>query len=57
MKCPKRGYRDEIAAKLALASTWRKDSPTRAKLERRAYYHAVCRRWHLTSMEGADATV
>lgn len=49
MKCRKVGYRDEIAAKLALASTRHSDGSHRAKLERRAYRCHVCYAWHLTS--------
>ena len=48
--CTKRKFRDEIAAKLALANVQHRDSSQRPKCESRAYYHPVCKRWHLTSM-------
>lgn len=50
-KCRKRRYRDEIAAKIALASCLHRDSSTRDHLEQRVYYHAACRVWHLTSAQ------
>lgn len=43
-------YRDEIAAKLALAEIAHSDSSTRSKNEVRAYRCSRCRGWHLTSM-------
>lgn len=48
MKCKtgKRRYRDEIAAKLALAKTSRRDSG-----ERRYYFCTFCKSFHLTSQE------
>ena len=49
MSCSKRRYRDDIAAKLALAKIARKDSGAREKNERRAYRCPKCRGWHLTS--------
>lgn len=45
----KRRYRDEIAAKLALANIQAKDSPKRPKTEQRAY--PCGGHWHLTSEE------
>jgi hypothetical protein len=48
--CVKRRYRDEIAAKMALAKIGRTDSPDRAKIPRRAYFCASCGGWHLTYM-------
>ena len=51
MNCPtpwKRAYRDEIAAKLALASAQHKDGSRRPATETRAY-RCPCGRWHLTS--------
>lgn len=48
------GYRDEIAAKLALADIGRKKHERRAKTEKRAYQcdRPECEgRWHLTSRE------
>jgi len=49
--CPtgKHQYRDEIAAKLALAGAQRKDGSRRGKIEKRAYKCEKCHRWHLTS--------
>ena len=47
--CGKVRYRDEIAAKLALASAQRKDGSHRAKTEKRAYRCPKCRGWHLTA--------
>ena len=48
MKCKKRKYRDEIAAKLAMASTALKDQ-RRIKNEIRTYKCYKCRGYHLTS--------
>jgi hypothetical protein len=48
MKCKKRKYRDEIAAKLVMADTARKDH-RREKNEIRTYYCRYCRGYHLTS--------
>jgi hypothetical protein len=48
-KCPTTGkfqFRDELAAKIALAKRSRQD-----KGERRAYRCEFCHRWHLTSKE------
>lgn len=50
-RCPKVRYRDELAAKIALASTSaaadrRNDEKRR---ERRAYRCPRCKGWHLTS--------
>lgn len=50
-RCRKRRYRDEIAAKLALATIQRKDKARRSKSERRAYRCPLCGGWHLTSRE------
>lgn len=49
MGCSKFGYRDEIAAKLALAKVRHKDSSRRPKTEARTYRCDRCHRWHLTS--------
>lgn len=48
--CPskKTAYRDEIAAKLAMA-TIRHHGATRAKTPRKAYRCPDCNSWHLTS--------
>jgi len=48
-KCFKFRYRDEIAAKLALATIKNQDRASRPKTERRAYSCPECRGWHLTS--------
>jgi len=48
-KCFKVRYRDEIAAKLALATIQNQDKASRPKAERRAYFCPDCRGWHLTS--------
>jgi len=45
----KKRYRDEIAAKLALATYRRKDRSSSPGLEARAYRCPECRGWHLTS--------
>lgn len=42
----KRRYRDELGAKVALASAQARD-----KGEKRAYRCPFCRGWHLTSQE------
>lgn len=50
--CPtphKRGYRDEIAAKISLSNI-RRYGEAREKTPRRAY-PCRCGKWHLTSME------
>lgn len=47
--CKKRGYRTELDAKIALASTQRAKSNMRD--ECRVYYHSVCRQWHLSSLK------
>jgi hypothetical protein len=51
MACPtdKIRYRDEIAAKLSLASVSAKDGSRRPKTERRPYRCPQCAGWHLTS--------
>jgi hypothetical protein len=43
-------YRDEIAAKMALATIAAQDKSHRDKTEQRAYRCSRCRGWHLTSM-------
>lgn len=48
-RCKKQAYRDEIAAKLALAEARWKDGPRRAKLETRVYRCPQGNHWHLTS--------
>jgi hypothetical protein len=48
-KCFKIRYRDEIAAKLALASIRHQDGSGRSKTEQRAYRCPQCRGWHLTA--------
>lgn len=48
MICQKVRYRDHLAAKIALASTFRPDKPARRN-EVRAYRCPVCKGWHLTS--------
>lgn len=48
-RCRKRRFRDEVAAKLALATIGRRDNAARPKTERRAYPCPSCRGWHLTS--------
>ena len=51
-KCRKRKFRDEVAAKLALATIHRKDNANRADREQRAYRCPECRgAWHLTHQE------
>ena len=47
--CRKVRYRDEIAAKLALASVQRIDGSRRSKVECRTYRCPRCKGWHLTS--------
>ena len=47
MTCTKKRYRDEIAAKLAVAKLRNQDKPGHP--ERRAYRCPACRGWHLTS--------
>lgn len=42
-------YRDEIAAKIALAVLWRQDKP--GHNEQRTYRCGLCRGYHLTSKE------
>jgi len=49
MTCTKIRYRDQIAAKLALASAQHQDGSRREKVERRAYHCPRCHGWHLTS--------
>lgn len=48
-KCEKRCYKDDIAAKLALAKIENKDNPKRLKNEARIYWCKECRAYHLTS--------
>jgi len=50
VSCRKARYRDEIAAKLALAKVQRQDKP--GHTERSAYRCPDCNRWHLTSKPG-----
>lgn len=47
--CRKIRYKDEIAARVALARTTRADGSRREKREQRAYRCTTCRGWHLTS--------
>lgn len=47
--CKKRRYRDEIAAKIAMAGARRKDGSRRDRIEKRAYPCSRCKGWHLTS--------
>lgn len=47
--CTKRRYRNEIAARLALAKIQRQDKP--GHQESRAYSCERCRGWHLTSKD------
>lgn len=46
--CGKIAFRDEIAAKLALAEAQRNDGSKRPKLEKRVY-RCEHGRWHLTA--------
>jgi hypothetical protein len=48
-KTGKRGYKDEIAAKLTLAKVQYQDKP--GHNERRVYKCNMCHRYHLTSQE------
>jgi len=48
-KCFKFRYRDEIAAKLALAMIKNQGKASHPKTVRRAYFCPDCRGWHLTS--------
>lgn len=50
-KTGKTRYRDEIAAKIALASAQHADGSRRAKIETRAYRCPDCKGWHLTSQK------
>lgn len=50
----KQRFRDEIAAKLALAVIRRKGKGSRPKTERRAYRCPLCGGWHLTSQGRAS---
>jgi hypothetical protein len=53
MKCKKVGYRDELSAKIALASSQLKENTHRPSGNRRdevAFYKCKnCHKWHLTS--------
>ena len=52
-RCTKRRFRDEVAAKLALAVITRKDNTARGEREQRAYrcpYHSRPV-WHLTHIK------
>lgn len=60
-RCTKRKYRDEIAAKMALANMQRKDGSRREALEKRVYLHKKsqpggCGFWHTTSKPYAPKT-
>lgn len=45
-------YRDEVAAKWALAKLQMQDKPRpKGKVEKAAYACSRCRGWHLTSQE------
>jgi hypothetical protein len=49
---PKKRFRSEIDAKLALARIWRQNGDQqREYLPKRAYYHSACHGWHLTHTE------
>jgi hypothetical protein len=50
----KRCYRDKVAAMFAVADAQHKDSSTRGKLEKRAYFHYACKSWHTTSMSAEE---
>ena len=50
-RCTKRRFRDEVAAKLALAVITRKDNTARGEREQRAYYCKKCRAHHLTHIK------
>ena len=52
-RCTKRRFRDEVAAKLALAVITRKDNTARGEREQRAYRcpHHPREVWHLTHIE------
>jgi hypothetical protein len=50
VSCRKRRYRDEVAAKLVLATIQRKGNSARDKTEARAYRCPSCKGWHLTSV-------
>ena len=51
-RCTKRRFRDEVAAKLALAVIARKDNTVRGEREQRAYQCPQCRgAWHLTHIK------
>lgn len=52
-RCAKRRFRDEVAAKLALAVITRKDNTARGEREQRAYQcpHHPREVWHLTHIE------
>ena len=54
--CGKVRYRSRLDALMALASCRWRDSPTRPKTEQRAYFHRLCKGWHLTSMARGDAS-
>lgn len=42
-------YRDKIAAMFAASQLQKEDDSARGKLEKRVYYSAPCRTWHITS--------
>lgn len=50
MRCRKHGFRDRVAAELAIARRQFSDQ-RREKTEKRAYHCPNCKRWHLTSQE------
>ena len=50
-RCRKTRYRDEIAARLALAHITHADRTDRPKTETRAYLCERCHGYHLTSQE------
>ena len=55
-RCTKKKFRDEIAAKMTLARIQRIDNPKRETDERRTYFHAACKAWHLTSQPQRTAS-
>jgi formate dehydrogenase maturation protein FdhE len=48
-RCRKRKFRDEIAARLALASTRRQRHTHGEKEEASVYHCPICGSWHMTS--------
>jgi hypothetical protein len=47
MTCKKIAYKNEISAMLALAQC--RNSRKRRRMEVRAYFCPICKKWHLTS--------